>query len=92
MMSERKYIKHDELLSLPDSITSWIVLRDYASHHADLEIYKKIIFEYRDYCPLFELEKIFLKARCFFDEKTFQELVEYLFNQYHMYRDKQYQY
>ena len=38
-MHERKYLKRDELLELPVSITSWIVLRDYASCHADIDIY-----------------------------------------------------
>ena len=42
-MHERKYLKRDELLELPVSITSWIVLRDYASCHADIDIYKKLI-------------------------------------------------
>lgn len=46
-----------QLLGLPISITSWIILRDYASNHADIDIYKKIISEYRKDCPLFELEK-----------------------------------
>ena len=81
-MHERKYLKRDELLELPVSITSWIVLRDYASRHADIEIYKKLISEYRSDRPLFELEKILLTARASFDEAEFQELVEFLFNQH----------
>lgn len=81
-MHERKYLKREELLELPVSITSWIVLRDYASRHADIEIYKKLISEYRSDRPLFELEKIFLTARASFDEAEFQELVEFLFNQH----------
>lgn len=85
-MHEGKYLKRDELLELPVSITSWIVLRDYASCHADMDIYKKIISDYRKDCPLFELEKIFLTAKASFDEKEFQELVEFLFNQHHMCR------
>lgn len=51
-MHERKYLKRDELLELPVSITSWIVLRDYASRHADIDIYKKLISDYRKDCPL----------------------------------------
>jgi len=85
-MHERKYLKRDELLELPVSITSWIVLRDYASCHADIDIYKKLISDYRKDCPLFELEKIFLTAKASFDETVFQELVEFLFSQHHMYR------
>ena len=85
-MHERNYLKRDELLELPVSITSWIVLRDYASCHADIDVYKKLISDYRKDCPLFELEKIFLTAKASFDETEFQELVEFLFNQHHMWR------
>lgn len=85
-MHERKYLKRDELLELPVSITSWIVLRDYASCHADIDIYKKLITDYRKDCPLFELEKIFLIAKSSFDERKFRGLVEFLFNQHHMCR------
>ena len=72
-MHERKYLKRDELLELPVSI----------------DIYKKLISDYRKDCPLFELEKLFLTAKASFDEKEFQELVEFLFNQHHMCRDGQ---
>lgn len=77
-----------QLPGLPISITSWIILRDYASNHADIDIYKKIISEYRKDCPLFELKKLFGTARVSFDEAEFQELVEFLFNQHHMSRDR----
>lgn len=86
-MHERNYLKRDELLKLPVSITGWIILRDYASCHADIEIYKKLISDYRKDCPLFELEKIFLIAKASFDEAEFQELVEYLFDQHHTHRE-----
>lgn len=87
-MHKRKIMNLRQLLGLPISITSWIILRDYASNHADIDIYKTIISEYRKDCPLFELEKLFETARVSFDEAEFQELVEFLFNQHHMSRDR----
>lgn len=77
-------MKKEDLLTLPVSITSWILLRDYATNHADLDIYKKIIAQYRSECPLFELENLLTTARSSFDEKEFMELIEYLFEQHHL--------
>lgn len=71
-MHEGKYLKRDELLKLPVSVTSWIVLRDYASCHADIDIYKKLISDYIKDCPLFELEKIFLAEKHLLMRRNFR--------------------
>ena len=82
-MKQIPKMNREELLCLPISIKGWIILRDYISWYADLEMYKKIVADYRHDCPLFELEKILNSARVSLDEKEFLDLLEFLFGQHH---------
>ena len=76
-------MKRKELLDLPVSITGWILLRNYARQYADLDVYRKLVSEYQDVCPLGEMEKIMVTAENIFDEEDFRKLVEAMLEAYH---------
>lgn len=77
-------MKRKELLDLPVSITGWILLREYTREYADLEIYRKLVSEYQNVCPLREMEKIMAAAERIFDEDDFRKILEAMFDAYHM--------
>lgn len=72
------YMKKEELLKLKPSISSWILLRDYALGHAEPDIYEKIVRDYFDVCPAFEFENIFNHARASLTSQEYQDLVSLL--------------
>lgn len=72
-----------ELMDLPVSITSWILLRDYAGKYADREIFEKLVSEYQSVCPLREMERIMTLAERIFSEEDFREILEAMFSAYH---------
>lgn len=76
-------MQRKELLDLPVSITGWILLREYTREYADLEIYRKLVSEYQDACPLREMEKILAAAERIFDEDDFQKILDAMFDAYH---------
>ncbi|MCD8120860.1 MAG: hypothetical protein LUE65_01285 [Clostridiales bacterium] len=65
-MEPNNTLSREVLLELPVSINSYIVLRDYIIHHADRELYKKFILQYKEVCPGYEMARIL-------------ELVNYMF-------------
>ena len=73
-----------EILALPISITGWILLREYVRECADVEAYQKLVSEYQNDCPLYEMEKIMITASSAFDEEDFDMIVRALFDAYHM--------
>lgn len=56
MVDKLLYPERNELLRMPVSVNSWIVLKDYAYHFGNLEIFQKMIGDYLEDCPLFELD------------------------------------
>ena len=76
-------MKRKELLDLPVSISSWILLREYTREYADPDIYQKLVSEYQNECPFREMEKIMTVAESVFDEDDFQKILEAMFNAYH---------
>lgn len=77
------YPEREALLQMPASVNGWIVLRDYAYHFGDLEIFRKIITDYLSECPLFELDQLLKIARIFLNEDEIQLLIAFLFKQCH---------
>ena len=51
-------LPREELLSLPVSITSWIILREYAETHADCAVFRKILTDYWAAAPLWEMVRV----------------------------------
>lgn len=72
-------ISREDLLGLPVSMRSWIILREYAFYHADLAVYLKIIEEYLEECPLFEVYNLMTRAHDLFRAPLFQKILEKLF-------------
>ena len=79
MLSQVNYLSREEMLQLPISTKSWILLKDYVLHHADKDIFVKIISDYLEQCPLFELVNILLVARIMLDTESFQQVTECVF-------------
>lgn len=71
----------DELLMLPVSVTSWIVLLDYLERYWDVDILYKMISEYFRDIPLFEVNRIICDAEKQVDDVTFQVILDFLFRQ-----------
>lgn len=84
MNKELSYPEREALLQMPASVNGWIVLRDYAYHFGDLEIFRKIITDYLSDCPLFELDRLLKIARIFLNEDELQLLIAFLFKQCHL--------
>lgn len=79
MNKNQIFPERDILLQLPISVNSWIVLKEYAFHFGDLDIYRKIINDYLGECPLFELDQILKIARIFLNDADFQLLIIFVF-------------
>lgn len=72
--------ERDVILQLPgNSVTSWIILREYINCHADKEAFVKILTDFRMACPLLEIERIMNLAATLFSHDDFQELVDLVF-------------
>ena len=84
MNKELIYPGREALLQMQASVNGWIVLRDYAYHFGDSEIFRKIITDYLSDCPLFELDQLLKIARIFLNEDEFQLLIAFLFKQCHL--------
>lgn len=84
MVDKLLYPEQNELLRMPVSVNSWIVLKDYAYHFGNLEIFQKMIGDYLEDCPLFELDQILKIAKNFLCEKDFQSLMIFLFKCCHL--------
>lgn len=74
-------MKKEELLTLPVSVSSWIVLLDYLERYWDIEVLYKMVAEYFRDIPLFEVERIIRALEKRVDEATFQVTLDFLFGQ-----------
>lgn len=72
--------ERDAILQLPgNSVTSWIILREYINSHMDKEAFVKILTDFRMTCPLWEIDRIMKLAVALFSPDDFQELVDLVF-------------
>lgn len=71
--------KRDILLQMPVSVNSWIVLKEYAYHFGDFDVYRKIVNDYLMECPLFEMDQLLKMAKIFLNETDFQLLIGFVF-------------
>lgn len=69
----------NELLNLPVSVKSWILLRHYLDQTWDMDVFIKVIDDYYSEMPLFEVYILFSLAEKMVDDSTFQELIDRLF-------------
>lgn len=74
-------MKKEELLTLPVSVSSWIVLLDYLERYWDIEVLYKMVAEYFRDIPLFEVDRIIRALEKRVDEATFQVMLDFLFGQ-----------
>lgn len=69
-----------EILQLPVSVRSWILLRCYLGQSWDMDVFVKVIEDYYTEMPLFEVYELFERAEQMADEQSFQWLLERLFS------------
>lgn len=74
-------IRKIDLATLPVSVSSWIVLRDYFQEYGDPDILYKIIDDYYYELPLYEIYRLFYKLVETADDAVFQHALDYLFSQ-----------
>ena len=74
-------MKKEALLTLPVSVSSWIVLLDYLERYWDIEVLYKMVAEYFRDIPLFEVDRIIRALEKRVDEATFQVTLDFLFGQ-----------
>lgn len=77
-MEHMKYLSKAEMMSLPLCTRSYIVLHNYIIHNADRDLYRKIISEYLEEIPVFELMQILHTARIMF-LGDYQDIVDLIF-------------
>lgn len=79
-MGNLRDLSRKELLSLPKSINSYIILREYVeTEKADFLIYFKLISEYIDDMPSWELLRIISSSRIFLGYTEWNTLIQQLF-------------
>ena len=74
-------MKKEELLTLPVSVSSWILLLDYLERYWNIEVLYKMVAEYFKDIPLFEVDRIIRALEKRVDEATFQVTLDFLFGQ-----------
>lgn len=72
-------MKKSDLMSLPTSITSWIILRDYFQEYGEVDILLKLIDNYYSNIPLYEVYRLFERLENTVEDKTFQSTLDFLF-------------
>lgn len=72
-------LQKDDILKLPISVRSWILLRYYLDETWDLDVFRKVIDDYYDEMPLFEIHNLFSSAENRMSTHDFQEMLNYLF-------------
>ncbi len=72
-------MKKSDLMSLPTSITSWIILRDYFQEYGEVDILLKLIDNYYSNIPLYEVYRLFERLENTVGDKTFQSTLDFLF-------------
>ena len=75
-------LPREELLSLPVSITSWIILREYAETHADCAVFRKILTDYWAAAPLWEMVRVIDLASFNLKASEFEWLINSAFEAY----------
>lgn len=68
-----------DVLKLPVSVRSWILLRHYLDETWDADIFCKIIEDYYDEIPLFEVIKMYSTAESQLNDADFQKVLNHLF-------------
>lgn len=74
-------MKKEELLTLPVSVTSWVVLLDYLERFWDIDVLFKMVTDYFRDIPLFEVDRIICDVEKQVDDVTFQVILDFLFRQ-----------
>lgn len=68
-----------EILKLPVSITNWIFLRHYLEETWDTDIFCKIVDDYYEEMPLFEVSEIYSAAEGKLNDTDLQIVLNHLF-------------
>lgn len=69
-----------DILHLPTSVCSWILLHDYFQEYGDSEVLYKIINDYVYELPLYEVDRLFTLFENAADDNVFQHALDYLFS------------
>ena len=72
-------MQKDDILKLPISVGSWILLRYYLDETWDPDVFRKVIDDYYEEMPLFEINNLFSSAETKMSNYDFQEMLNYLF-------------
>lgn len=72
-------LQKSDILKLPVSVRSWILLQYYLDETWDLDVFRKVIDDYYDEMPLFEVNILFSSAKKRVSSHDFQEMLNYLF-------------
>lgn len=73
-------LQKSDILMLPVSVGSWILLRHYLDETWDIDVFRKVIDDYYDEMPLFEVNNLFSSAEKMMSNRDFQEMLNHLFN------------
>lgn len=82
-------LQKSDILKLPVAVRSWILLRYYLDETWDLDVFRKVIGDYYDEIPLFEVNNLFFSAEKRNSNCDSQEMLNYLFkteNRCHFYK------
>lgn len=74
-----KILGVDELLDLPFSTNSYLVIRDSLYYYRDIKLYRKLICEYLDQLPLFEIENIIVLANIMLCDDEYLLILDMIF-------------
>lgn len=74
-------MKKSELMNLPISISSWIILRDYFQESGEINVLLKMIGDYYSYIPLYEIYQLFTRLENAVEDSAFQGALDFLFRQ-----------
>lgn len=72
-------LQKEEILKLPVSIRNWILLRHYLEETWDTDVFCKIVDDYYEEMPLFEVSKLYYAAENWLNEADFQKVLNHLF-------------
>ena len=72
-------LQKGDTLKLPISVRSWILLQYYLDETWDPDVFRKVIDDYYDEMPLFEVCELFTKAKKKMSNVDFQDALDYLF-------------
>lgn len=79
-MDNDGYPSRRELLSLPISVNSFLVIKRYAFSHYDAQLFYKLINDYLDQVPIWELNEIMLAARMILTGEAYYKLMKMVFS------------